>query len=75
VFALAKPFKPNLMFVGRPELTKEWSKWNLLHSGRLLAFLTNIGLGWKGLAGPNTLAFCENSYITAVKSFITLGPG
>jgi hypothetical protein len=31
------------------------------YMGRLLAFLTNIGLGWKGLPGTNTL-------------FITLAP-
>jgi hypothetical protein len=31
----------------------------------------NIGLGWKSLSGTNTLAYCEHSYITAVKSLIT----
>jgi hypothetical protein len=30
----------------------------------------NIRLGWRGLPGTNTLAYCENPLITAVKSFI-----
>ncbi len=38
--------------------------------GRPLASLTNIRLGWKGLPETNTLAYCENPLITAVKSFI-----
>jgi hypothetical protein len=29
--------------------------------GRLLAFPTNIGQGWKGLPGTTTLAYYENS--------------
>jgi hypothetical protein len=29
--------------------------------GRLLAFLINIRIGWKGLTGFNTLAFYEQS--------------
>ncbi len=32
-------------------------------------------LGWKGLPGTNTPAYCENSSIMAVKSFRTLAPG
>ncbi len=39
--------------------------------GRLLALLATK----KGLPGSNTLAYCENYYITAVKSFITSTPG
>jgi hypothetical protein len=38
-----------------------------------LALLENIGLGWKGLPGTNTLAYYKHSQITAVKSFITMG--
>jgi hypothetical protein len=43
--------------------------------GKLLAFLTNIGQGWKGLPGTNTLAYYEYSQNTDIKSFITLCPG
>ncbi len=32
-------------------------------------------LSWKGLPGTNTLAYYENPKITAVKSFIGVGPG
>ncbi len=41
---------------------------------RLLALPESIRLGWKGLPGTNALAYYENSYVTAVKSFITLAP-
>jgi hypothetical protein len=44
-------------------------------TSRFLALSTNMRLGWKGLPGPNTLAYYENPYITDVKSFITLDPG
>ncbi len=40
----------------RLETTLEWSIPKMLHSGRLLALLTNIRLGYKGLPGINTLA-------------------
>jgi hypothetical protein len=30
-------------------------------------------LGWKGLPGTKTLAYYENLYITAVKSFLATG--
>ncbi len=33
----------------------------------------NIILGWKGLAGANTLAYYENLRIVSVKSITTLG--
>jgi hypothetical protein len=42
--------------------------------GWLLALPTTNRLGWKGLPGTNAQAYYENSLITAVKSFITLGP-
>jgi hypothetical protein len=35
--------------------------------GRLLASPINIRLGWKGLAGTNSLAYYENAQLTAVK--------
>jgi hypothetical protein len=41
--------------------------------GRAQPFPTNLRLGWKGLPGASTLAYYENPYITAVKSFIVLG--
>jgi hypothetical protein len=34
-----------------------------------------VRIGWKSLSGTNVLAYYKNSYIMAVKSFITLGPG
>jgi hypothetical protein len=46
-----------------------------LLQGRLLALPSNNRLGWKGLPVTNTLAFYENSKITAIKRLITLGPG
>jgi hypothetical protein len=35
---------------------------------------TNNMIGWEGMRGTNTLAYYGHSKITAVKSFITLGP-
>jgi hypothetical protein len=35
-----------------------------------LALTANTRLGWKGLPRTNQLAYDENLYITAVKSFI-----
>ncbi len=58
-----RPSQPSLMFVGKV-IGIPQSIWCLLHSG-----LT----GGKGL--PRTLAHYENSYITDVKSLITLAPG
>jgi hypothetical protein len=40
--------------------------------GRLVAFPTDFGQGWKGLPGTYTLAYYKNSLITALKSFIKL---
>ncbi len=39
-----------------------------------LMLLTNIGLGWKGMAGSNNLDYYEHLLITNAKSFITLTP-
>ncbi len=39
------------------------------------ALQTDIRPGWKAFPRTNTLAYYEHSLITAVKSFITLGPG
>ncbi len=48
----------------------------LLLSGKLQSEVlpANIRLGWKGLAGTKTIAYYENSYITAVKCLITFDP-
>jgi hypothetical protein len=35
---------------------------------------THIRRGWKDLPRTNTIAYYKNSYITAVKRFIILGP-
>jgi hypothetical protein len=37
------------------------------------ALLADIKQGWEGLPGTNTLAYYTHSYITNVKSFMTLG--
>jgi hypothetical protein len=42
--------------------------------GSLLAFLKNIGLGWKSLPGTNT-SLLRKSLHYGQKSFITLAPG
>jgi hypothetical protein len=39
-----------------------------------MASPTNIRLGWKDLHETNTLAYHENLYITAPKSFIVQAP-
>ena len=41
----------------------------------ILELPANIRLGWKSSPGTNTLAYNEDWSITAVKRFITLGPG
>ncbi len=40
----------------------------------ILAFLENIGQGWKWLALTNTPAYYDRAKITGVKSFLVLGP-
>jgi len=40
--------------------------------GQAPASPANIRLGWKSLSGTNSLAYYENSLITAVKSFVIL---
>jgi hypothetical protein len=42
--------------------------------GKPLA-LPTIRLGWKGLQGTNTLDYYKHLQITALQSFVTLGPG
>ncbi len=43
--------------------------------GWVVVLTTNIRLSWKGLLGTNALDYYEKTYLTVVKSFITLGPG
>ncbi len=38
----------------------------------LLTLLANVRLGWKSLPRTNALAYYGNSYLAAVKSFISL---
>jgi hypothetical protein len=49
VFVFDKSFQPSLMFVGKAGANHRVEQYKCTHLGRLLAFLTNIGLGWKGL--------------------------
>jgi hypothetical protein len=44
-------------------------------SRSILEHVPIIRLGWKGLSVTNTLAHYENSQITTIKSFVTLGLG
>ncbi len=47
----------------------------MFHLGRLLALPTRIRLMMERLPRTNGRAYYEKSYLTAVKSFITLAPG
>jgi hypothetical protein len=42
--------------------------------GRLLASLTNIRLGWKGMPGTNTLAYYKKSVNYSREKFIEQAP-
>jgi hypothetical protein len=42
---------------------------------QVLASVTDIRIGWRGLPGTNTVAYYENTSITNVKSFIIFSPG
>ncbi len=57
VFVLGKPFHPSLMFAGSDGAYPSEAGAPLLV--RLLAFPTNIRLGWKGLPETNSLAYYE----------------
>ncbi len=58
MFVLDKSLLPSLKFVGK---AVAYSRVEQLKSGRVLALPTNIGLDSKGLPGPNTPAYFENS--------------
>jgi hypothetical protein len=51
----------------RPEPTRVNDLSDAPLYGRLLASLTNIGLGWESMPRTNTLAYYENPYITDKK--------
>jgi hypothetical protein len=75
VFVLGKSFQPCLC---RWVRTLAYTRVEHLKgaSFRLaLALLGNIRQGWKGLPGTDTVAYYENSYITDIKRFVSLGPG
>jgi hypothetical protein len=60
VFVAGKHFQPILMLVGKAGAYLIVEKIEMyFYLGWLLAFLTNIGQGWKGLLGTNTLAYYE----------------
>ena len=65
-----KPIQSSLMFAGKAKACLSGATHR-----QALAFPSDIRLGWKGLPGTNSLAYYERSYLTAVKSFITLRPG
>ncbi len=61
MFVNGMPFRLSLMFVSKPRVYPSEESFR----GRLLDFRL----------GTNTLGYFNNLIITAVKSFITLGPG
>ncbi len=60
VFVPGEPFQPSVIFTSEATIT-------YLH-------IANIRLGWKGLAGTNTLAYLAHSRGKKKKSFVTLAP-
>jgi hypothetical protein len=69
VFVTVSLFRPSLIFVARLKTTRAHHL-TRLHSKRILPSLpSNIRLGWKGLAAPNTLAY----FGTAKKIFMIQG--
>ncbi len=75
MFVPGKPFRPSLRFAGMAGAYPSKAPFICFTLGWAPCLNTNIRLGWKGLPGTNTLAYYENSSITAVKGFITLAPG
>jgi hypothetical protein len=64
------PFQSSLILVGLGlEPTIEWNPCKK----EAFALPMLITLSWKGLPGPNTLAYIKNSLITDLRSFITFG--
>ncbi len=63
------------MFASKAEACPSEAPFRCSTLGFALALPANIRLGWKGLPRANTLAYCGNPYITAVKSFIVQAAG
>ncbi len=75
MFVSGKLFQPNLNLWVRSRAYPR-----VYHPVRSLlketsAFLAKLRLNWESLPETNTVAFYENSQITAIKSFMTIGPG
>jgi len=62
------------MFAGNTGAYPSEAPFSCSTLSRLLASPANIRLDWRGLPEINILAFYENPYITAVKSFIVQAP-
>jgi len=75
VFVPGKPFQPSLMLVGKAM--------SLPQSGAAVRGFTWVGTvltrkhksRLESFPRTNSLSYHKNAYITASKSFITLGPG
>jgi len=61
VFVPCKPFQDSIAFVGWQEPTQVKRLSGASLYGIVLALPTNNSLGWKGLPGANTLAYCKYS--------------
>ncbi len=61
VLAFGKPFQLSLIFAGKAEAYPTLTKRGAPLLERLLAQITNIRLGRKGLTGTNTHAYYRNS--------------
>jgi hypothetical protein len=72
VFVPGKPFLPSLMFGGKAITYPRVEHLKGASLGWAPALPANNRQGWKGLPGTNAVASYENTYTTAVKSFITL---
>jgi hypothetical protein len=75
VFARGKPFHSNLMFVRKAVAYPSGAPERGSPLGLALGLTANIRLSCKGLPSTNTLPYNENSQITDINCFITLGPG
>jgi hypothetical protein len=75
VFVPGRSFQLSLMFAGKAGTYPTIKHLKGALVGKVLALPTNIRLGCRALPGTSTLAFYKNLNITAVKLFITMGPG
>jgi hypothetical protein len=63
--------KPCLMLASRAGACTNEASFRCSYLGWAPALSTNNRLGWRGMPGTNTLAYCEHSLILAVKCFMT----